>query len=124
MNNSLWSYCDITIKEYCPAGPSRLIDPKIHLLLDMSQGRSRIPFEAGQINIHSLSAQAVESVRIESGADRPVRVAVTMNDAAGIFQVDELLKRKLDHSTLAPYMEVVASIRKGTESQLVEVYKQ
>jgi len=28
--------------------------------IDMTEGRSRIPFEAGQVNIHSVSAQAVD----------------------------------------------------------------
>ena len=35
--------------------------------LDMAKGRSRIPFEAGSASIHSLSAQAIETVHIERG---------------------------------------------------------
>ena len=38
--------------------------------LDMAQGRSRVPFEAGRPNIHSLSAAAIDEVRIEP---RPTR---------------------------------------------------
>lgn len=96
---------------------------KVADALDMSQGRSRIPFKAGQVNIHSLSAQAIEDVAIEKGADKPVRIAITMRDSAGIFQVDELLRRKLANSTLASYVEVVARIA-GTEGkQLIEIYK-
>ena len=37
---------------------------KVADTLDMSEGRSRIPFEAGRVNIHSVSAQAVDSVDI------------------------------------------------------------
>ncbi|MHB0858143.1 MAG: HD domain-containing protein [Anaerolineae bacterium] len=96
---------------------------KVADALDMSQGRSRIPFEAGQVNIHSVSALAVESVAIEKGAERPVRVSITLSNSAGIFQVDELLKRKLRNSTLAPYVEVVAHIEGETERRLIEVYK-
>ena len=32
--------------------------------LDMARGRSRVPFEAGHQNIHSLSAYAIEEVKI------------------------------------------------------------
>ena len=35
--------------------------------LDMAKGRARLPFEAGETNIHSLSAYAIESVTISAG---------------------------------------------------------
>ncbi|MGI6209516.1 MAG: HD domain-containing protein [Anaerolineae bacterium] len=96
---------------------------KVADALDMSEGRSRIPFEAGEVNIHSMSAQAIESVQIVPGTDRPVRLDILMSNAAGIFQVDELLKRKLENSPLAPYVEVVARIRSGDGADSVEVYR-
>lgn len=96
---------------------------KVADALDMTRGRSRIPFEAGQVNIHSVSAQAVEAVSITQGSERPVRVDITLSNSAGIFQVDELLKRKLKNSTLAPYVEVVAHIEGETERRLLEVYR-
>jgi metal-dependent HD superfamily phosphatase/phosphodiesterase len=96
---------------------------KVADALDMTQGRSRIPFEAGQVNIHSVSARAVQAVHIEKGLERPVRVAITLSNSAGIFQVDELLRRKLKNSTLAPYVEVEARLEGETERRLVEVYR-
>jgi len=96
---------------------------KVADALDMTEGRSRIPFEAGQLNIHSVSALAVEAVQIEKGAERPVRLAITLSNSAGIFQVDELLKRKLKNSTLVPYVEVEARIEGETERRLLEIYK-
>jgi len=96
---------------------------KVADALDMTQGRSRIPFETGQVNIHSVSALAVESVAIEKGSERPVRIAINLGNSAGIFQVDELLKRKLKNSTLVPYVEVVARVAGETERRLWEVYK-
>ncbi|MEO8966636.1 MAG: HD domain-containing protein, partial [Solirubrobacteraceae bacterium] len=54
--------------------------------LDMARGRSRIPFEAGHQNIHSLSAYAIEEVKISPGRDRAVRVEIAMSNSAGIFQ--------------------------------------
>ncbi len=91
--------------------------------LDMEQGRSRIPFERGSISIHSLSAAAIEDVAIGDGADRPVLIEVTMNNSSGIYQVDELLKAKLQGSGLEPYVEVVARIDTEAEKRLVPVYR-
>ena len=96
---------------------------KVADALDMTQGRSRIPFEAGQVNIHSVSALAVKAVNIEKGDDRPVRIDVELSNSAGIFQVDELLKRKLNNSTLVPYVEVVARLEEGEEPHLLKVYR-
>ncbi|MGC9359692.1 MAG: HD domain-containing protein [Anaerolineae bacterium] len=96
---------------------------KVADALDMTQGRSRIPFEAGSLTIHSVSAQAVSSVSIEQGEERPVRVVIKLSNSAGIFQVDELLKRKLSNSTLAPYVEVVASVEGEEERKLIGVYR-
>ena len=87
--------------------------------LDMAEGRSRIPFEAGMVNIHSVSASAIERIKIEKGELKPVRIAVLMNNSAGIFQIDELLKNKLAGSGLGPYVEVEATIEGETEKKLI-----
>ncbi len=91
--------------------------------LDMAKGRSRIPFEHGRVSMHSLSAAAIESVSIEAGDSRPVKIAITMNNSSGIFQVDELLKAKLKGSGLEPYVEVVAHIDTEAEKSLVPTYR-
>ncbi len=96
---------------------------KVADALDMTGGRSRIPFEAGKVNIHSVSAMAVDAVNIEKGEERPVKIEIIMSNSAGIFQVDELLKRKLQHSTIYPYVEVVARIEGATERRILGVYK-
>jgi metal-dependent HD superfamily phosphatase/phosphodiesterase len=88
--------------------------------LDMSQGRSRIPFEAGSINIHSLSAFAVDHVDIKEGKDRPIHIDIQMNNSSGIFQVDELLKEKLAGSGLEKFFEVRAYIEGDTEKKMIE----
>src|SRR6185437_283548 len=48
--------------------------------LDMAKGRSRIPFEAGSASIHSVSAQAIEGVRIEAGEKKAVRISIQMTN--------------------------------------------
>ncbi|HET9460981.1 MAG TPA: HD domain-containing protein [Gaiellaceae bacterium] len=91
--------------------------------LDMAKGRSRIPFERGSVSIHSLSAAAIDEVRITDGQTRPVMVEITMNNSSGIYQVDGLLKAKLTGSGLEPYVEVVARIDTEAEKRLVPVYR-
>jgi uncharacterized protein len=91
--------------------------------LDMARGRSRIPFEAGHQNIHSLSAYAIEEVKIVPGRDRAVRVEIQMSNSAGIFQVDELLAEKLRGSGLEEHVEVIARIDAEHEQRLIPVFR-
>jgi uncharacterized protein len=91
--------------------------------LDMAKGRSRIPFERGSVSIHSLSAAAIDEVRITDGEARPVMVEIVMNNSSGIYQVDVLLKGKLRGSGLEPYVEVVARIDTEAEKVLVPAYR-
>ncbi len=91
--------------------------------LDMAEGRSRIPFQEGIVNIHSVSASAIEKITIEKGDLKPIRIGVLMNNSAGIFQVDELLKNKLEGSGLEPYVEVEAAIEGDTEKKLIHKFR-
>jgi metal-dependent HD superfamily phosphatase/phosphodiesterase len=91
--------------------------------LDMARGRSRVPFEAGQMNIHSLSAYAIEEVKINPGEDRAVRVEIAMSNSAGIYQVDELLATKLRGSQLEEHIEVIARIEEEHEQRLIQVFR-
>jgi metal-dependent HD superfamily phosphatase/phosphodiesterase len=91
--------------------------------LDMAQGRSRIPFQEGKIDIHSVSATAIEQVSIEQGELKPIRIVVRMNNSAGIFQLDELLKDKLEGSGLEPYVEVEATIEGESEKKLIQTFR-
>jgi metal-dependent HD superfamily phosphatase/phosphodiesterase len=91
--------------------------------LDMARGRSRVPFEAGHTNIHSLSAYAIEEVKIGAGEDKAVRVEIAMSNSAGIFQVDEGLGAKLRGTLLEPHIEVVARIEAEHEQRLVPIFR-
>jgi len=91
--------------------------------LDLAKGRSRIPFERGSVSIHSLSAAAIDEVRITDGETRPVTVEILMNNSSGIYQVDGLLKAKLRGSGLEPYVDVVARIDTEAEKRLVPAYR-
>jgi uncharacterized protein len=91
--------------------------------LDMAHGRSRLPVEAGELGIHSISAAAIDGVEISSGEQRPVRVEIAMNNSAGVFQVDDLLATKLRGTPLSEHIEVVASIRGEAEKRLLTEFR-
>jgi uncharacterized protein len=90
--------------------------------LDMAKGRSRIPFEAGRVSIHSLSAAAIEEVRITHGDGR-VAIDIEMNNSSGLYQVDNLLRSKLRDSGLEGYIEVRATIEGETEKRLLPSFR-
>jgi metal-dependent HD superfamily phosphatase/phosphodiesterase len=85
------------------AGIVRLADG-----LDMERGRSRIPYETGRRGINTVSSQAIESVTLKSGDGKPVMVEIGMRNAAGVYQVDELLQAKLKGSRLEEHVRIVA----------------
>jgi hypothetical protein len=91
--------------------------------LDMEQGRSRVPFEEGRPNIHSLSAAAIDDVVIGAGRERAVRIEIAMNNSSGLFQIDELLATKLRVSGLEEHVEVVARIDAEHEKRLLQVFR-
>ncbi|MEA2248794.1 MAG: uncharacterized protein QOH46_3323 [Solirubrobacteraceae bacterium] len=91
--------------------------------LDMAKGRSRVEFEAGRLDIHSISAYAIDEVRIVAGTDKAIRVEIEMSNSAGIFQVDEGLGPKLRGTPLAEHIEVIARIESEHEKSLVPVFR-
>ena len=91
--------------------------------LDMAKGRSRIPFERGEVTMHSLSAAAIDEVKIGDGEQKAVMIEILMNNSSGLFQVDGLLRAKLRGSGLEPHVEVVAHIDTEQEKRLVPVYR-
>ncbi len=91
--------------------------------LDMEQGRSRIPFTEGSTSIHAVSAAAIEAVTIDAGETHPVRICVEMSNSAGVFQVDELLRRKLKGSGLEEHFLVEAVVSRDTEKPLVQRFR-
>ncbi|MCW4040938.1 MAG: HD domain-containing protein [Candidatus Bathyarchaeota archaeon] len=101
------------------AGVVRIADA-----LDMEQGRARIPFQAGKIDIHSVSALSITSVTIEKGATKPVGIDISMTSPAGIFQIDQLLRVRIQNSGLEEYIHVTAKISdKRTGTQVIEKFE-
>jgi metal-dependent HD superfamily phosphatase/phosphodiesterase len=75
---------------------------------DLAEGRSREPYKGGKNDIHSVSALAIKRVNIGKGDQKPVKIQVEMANPAGIFQVQEVLGRKLTSSRLEDLVEVSA----------------
>ncbi len=91
--------------------------------LDMAHGRSRLPVESGQTGIHAISAAAIDQVEISAGSERAVRIEITMNNSAGIFQVDDLLATKLRGTPLEGQVEVVAKVEGEAEKRLLTEFR-
>ena len=84
---------------------------KVADALDMEKGRARLPYEEDRLNIHTISAFAIEKVDILDGDEKPIIVAIKMNNPAGVFQVDNLLVNKTKGSGLEKYLQFKVYIR-------------
>jgi metal-dependent HD superfamily phosphatase/phosphodiesterase len=91
--------------------------------LDMEEGRARIPFQAGKVDIHSVSALSIEKVSIQEGEQKPVTISITMSNSAGVFQIDELLKPRIENSGLQNYIHVVAEITGERERKIIDKFE-
>jgi hypothetical protein len=81
---------------------------------DMARGRTRIPYRTGKVDIHSLSALSITQVEIEKGKHKPVQILVNMNNPAGVFQIEQVLERKLRTSGIQGFVDVIA-LEKGVQ---------
>ena len=89
--------------------------------LDMERGRSRSPYEQGGRGINTISSQAIKQLSLVPGDEASVLVEIEMTNAAGVYQVDTLLKAKLEGSGLEDVVRIVAVNRTPSEGdQLVE----
>jgi len=91
--------------------------------LDMEEGRARIPFQAGKVDIHAVSALSIEKVEILEGTEKPVVIRIRMLNSAGIFQIDGLLKARILGSGLEKYIHVVAEIVGEKERKIIEKFE-
>ncbi|NJE00757.1 metal-dependent phosphohydrolase [Thermococcus sp. JdF3] len=81
---------------------------------DMEAGRSRLVHKKDKVDIHAVSALAIERVEIREGdEEQPILIEIWMKHPAGIFQVDEILTKKVKSSLLAG--KVRLRIHTGTE---------
>ncbi len=89
--------------------------------LDMERGRSRMPYRRGGRGIDTISSQAIRRVTLTEGQETPVLVEIEMVNAAGVYQVDGLLKAKLHDSGIEEQVQIVAvNVDETGEGRLVE----
>jgi metal-dependent HD superfamily phosphatase/phosphodiesterase len=88
--------------------------------LDMEQGRSRVPYEKGGRGINTVSSQAIQRVILREQAGPQVLVEIEMTNAAGVYQVDTLLKAKVQDSGLEDLLRIVAINSHSDEDRIVE----
>ncbi len=75
---------------------------------DVTKGRGRKAFDLGKVDIHSVSALAIDEVTITRGRDVPVEITVVMNNSAGIFQIEETLTKKVVNGPLRRWVTITA----------------
>jgi uncharacterized protein len=85
--------------------------------LDMASGRCKEPYQAGNIDIHSVSAMAVDEITVRSGSKQPIEVDIALNHTAGVFQVDELLAEKVKGSGIEKYLKINVYICSGKKRE-------
>jgi metal-dependent HD superfamily phosphatase/phosphodiesterase len=90
--------------------------------LDMSKGRSRIPYQMGRIDIHSVSANAIESVKVAKGSKKPVEIKIVMTTEAGVFQIDDFVEEKLEVSGLTKYIHVRSFLKEHGSERIYKDY--
>ncbi len=78
---------------------------------DVTKGRGRKAFDLGKVDIHSVSALAIDEVHIAAGKDYPVEITIVMNNSAGIFQIEDTLTKKVVNGPLAKWITVTAVTR-------------
>jgi len=88
--------------------------------VDMAGGRARIPYKHGKSDIHALSALAIKKVEIVEGEpnERPIRIVVDMENEAGVFQIEEVLGKKIMTSGLSRFIEIEA-LKQGMSFKII-----
>jgi len=81
---------------------------------DMAHGRTRIPYRTGKVDIHSLSALSITKVEIEKGERKPVQIFVSMTNPAGVFQIEEVMEKKVQTSGIQDLVDIIA-LEKGIQ---------
>jgi len=74
------------------------------------------------VSIHSVSALAIDKVTVVKGDDRPIKVEIWMNNSAGIYQIEELFREKIENSNIREYMTIIVHTPE-TETRIVQDLK-
>ena len=86
----------------------------------MAEGRARVPYRQGKYDIHALSALSIRRVEVARGEPRktPIRIIVDMDNEAGVFQLEEVLGKKIKTSSIAHLVEIEA-LKRGEPFRII-----
>ncbi len=80
--------------------------------LDMAEGRARIPYRLGKLDMHAISALSIKRVDIEKSQNfkRPIDIIVYMSESAGLFQLEAVLMPKIKSSGLENLLNIYIDV--------------
>jgi uncharacterized protein len=90
--------------------------------LDLTRGRVKVDKEERLMDIYDVSADSIDEVILKSGKKTAIEVDIIMNHTAGLFQVDDLLKKKVDGSGIGRWLDINIFIKKTGKPQLLKQY--
>jgi len=99
--HGIYSHDDDTQCLTLEAGITKLGDGS-----DLTKGRTIVPYHKGKVDIHSVSALAINNVIVEKGKKKPLRITVAMDNPAGVFQVQAVLEKKISTSGLREHVGI------------------
>ena len=99
--HGIYSHDDDTQCLTLEAGITKLGDGS-----DLTKGRTIVPYHKGKVDIHSVSALAINNVILEKGKTKPLRITVAMDNPAGVFQVQAVLEKKIRTSGLRDHVAI------------------
>ena len=99
--HGIYSHDDDTQCLTLEAGITKLGDGS-----DLTKGRTIVPYHKGKVDIHSVSALAINNVILEPGTEKPLRITVAMDNPAGVFQVQAVLEKKIRTSGLRDHVAI------------------
>lgn len=99
--HGIYSHDDDTQCLTLEAGITKLGDGS-----DLTKGRTIVPYHKGKVDIHSVSALAINNVIVEPGKKKPLRITVAMDNPAGVFQVQAVLEKKIRTSGLRDHVQI------------------
>lgn len=77
---------------------------------DMTKGRGRMAYDLGSLSIHTISALSIERVLILKGDEKPIEIVIEMSNSSGIFQVQEILGKKIIGGPLEDLISLKATV--------------
>ena len=77
---------------------------------DMTKGRGRMAYDLGSLSIHTISALSIERVLILKGEEKPIEIVIEMSNSSGIFQVQEILGKKIIGGPLEELISLKATV--------------